>query len=392
VAIFIENRGGKVVKRSSSLIISLIIIGFFVNRAEAITFYGSNGLNRVSSANNVYQGDLWASGTFTYSQGSFSLGTYKNGRGAINLLYGIRHSIEVGVSQVYYQDQAIFGSPGGGPLRFSIKGSLPTSAPSSVNIGAQLIGMIPVGSISNVEHESYYSDQPSVGGMVVVSFDSNPVDVRRSKRLHLNLGYYFHNDKNSFNTITGNTGSSTQQVLVGVGAQFPTGFTTFFAEVTGEHFIEVNPNIKPAIGGSTPDFFRVSPGFRHQIQRIFFQAGVDVTVSSNGDFGPDGDFVTIYPRWKLFTNLQYRIFEGIPPTYRRGRSMRISGRSYYGYGRRGTTDSRGVGPGVIQSLEERQELLDQVERDLREIREERIKAQRELEDLRRTVEDEPDSP
>jgi len=366
-----------------------MMVGFSVDRASAITFYGSNGLIRVSSANNVFQGDLWASGTFSYNQGSFSLGTYKNGRGSINLLYGIRHYAEVGISQVFYQDQAIFGPPGGGPLRFSIKGAWPTSAPSSLNIGAQLIGMIPVGSVDNVEHEPYYSDKPSIGGMVVASFDSNPVDLRRSKRIHFNIGYIFHNDKRSYLNITGiSPNESTQQILIGVAAQFPTGFTMFFAEMTGEHFIAVNPNIKPATAGS-PDFFRVTPGFRHQLRRFFLQAGVDITVSQNGDYGPDGDHVTIYPRWKLFASLQYRIFEGIPPTYRRGRSMRISGRSYYGYGRRGTTDARGIGPGVIQSLEERQELLEQVEQDLREIREERIKAQRELEELRETIEEEP---
>jgi len=388
----IELKRGKTVKRLSTYLVALVILATnSPDMANAITYYGSNGLVRVSSANNVFQGDLWGTFNFSYNQGGFSLGTYKNARGAVNLLYGVRQYLELGVSQVVYQDQAIFGQPGGGPLRISVKGSLPRYAPSTANVGAQLIGLVPVGSISNVEHESYYSDKPSVGGMIVVSFDSNPVDLRRSKRLHINLGYMFHNDKGSFvpslaGPITG--GVATQQLLVGVAAQVPIrGANTLFTEVSGEVFLKTNPNLlisKAATG--TPAFFRLTPGVRSQFNKLFIQAGVDVTVSSNGDFGSDGDFVTIYPRWKLFASLQYRIFEGFPPTYRRGRSMRISGRSYYGYGRSGTTDSRGVGSGVIQNIGEREELLDQVERDLQEIREQRIQAQRELEELRRSLE------
>ncbi|MBT5875009.1 MAG: hypothetical protein HOH43_16445 [Candidatus Latescibacteria bacterium] len=376
------------------LIALAILSGYPLQTAHAITYYGSNGLVRVSSANNVFQGDLWGTFNFSYNQGGFSVGTYKNARGAVNLLYGIRQYLELGLSQVVYQDQAIFGNPGGGPLRVSLKGSLPRYAPSTANIAAQLIGLIPVGSISNVEHESYYSDKPSVGGMIVVSFDSNPVDLRRSKRLHINLGYMYHNDKSSFVPSLAGTssgGKNTQQLLVGVAAQVPMrGANTLFAEISGEHYLSENPNllISQTTTGA-PAFFRLTPGVRSQFNKFYVQAGIDITVSSNGTYGSDGDFVTIYPKWKFFAGFQYRIFEGIPPTYRRGRSMRISGRSYYGYGRSGTTDSRGVGSGVIQNIGEREELLDQVERDLQEIREQRIRAQRELEELRRTLEEEP---
>ncbi|MEE2708183.1 MAG: hypothetical protein VYA69_01125 [Gemmatimonadota bacterium] len=98
--------------------------------------------------------------------------------------------------------------------------------------------------------------------------------------------------------------------------------------------------------------------------------------------------MSVYPRWKFFAGFQYLIREGIPPSFRRGRSVRMLGGSYYGFGRSGTTDKHGMGSGVIENLDERQELLDQVERDLQEIREERLEAQRELEELRRAIEEE----
>ncbi|HCQ02730.1 MAG TPA: hypothetical protein DIT99_19500, partial [Candidatus Latescibacteria bacterium] len=98
---------------------------------------------------------------------------------------------------------------------------------------------------------------------------------------------------------------------------------------------------------------------------------------------------SIYPRWRAIINLQYRIFEGVPPTYRHGRSMRISGSSYYQYGRGGDLDPLGIGHGVIQNLEERQELLDRVEEELEDTRQQRIKAQRELEEMKKSMEEDP---
>ncbi len=52
-------------------------------------------------------------------------------------------------------------------------------------------------------------------------------------------------------------------------------------------------------------------------------------------------------------------------------------------------DPLGIGPGVIQNLEERQELLDRVEEELEDIRQQRIKAQRELEEMKKSMEEDP---
>jgi hypothetical protein len=221
--------------------------------------------------------------------------------------------------------------------------------------------------------------------MVIVSFDSNPIDLRRSKRVHINVGAIFHNDKRAYL----GAGKNTTQILFGIGTQIPiSNFMTFFTELSGERFTEHHPDILVSSGtdGRTPDYFRVTPGIRQTARRFIIQFGADIRLNSPGKFNAGLDEQPVYPFWKVFANVQFRLMEGIPPTYRRGRSMRISGRSYYQYGRRGTTDARGVGPGVIQNLEERQELLDQVERDLQEIREQRIKAQRELEDLKKSLE------
>jgi hypothetical protein len=362
----------------------ILMLSIGIQPAGAITYYGGNGLVRLMTANNVYQGDLWMSGNFSYTQSDGAF-TYKNGTGSFNLLYGVRHYVEVGINQTFYQDRSIIGpGPAAGPLRISIKGALPTSAPSAINLAGQLLISVPVGSATNVEQESYVSPRTAVGGMVIASFDSNPVDLRRSKRIHINLGYLFHNDKAAFGG-----GINTSQMLLGLGFQVPVGsFMTFFTELTGERFVKVNPTVIVAreANDTAPDYFRVTPGFRQQLRRVIFQAGVDFRPNNVGTYNDGLDNQPVYPRWKVFMSLQFRLMEGVPPTYRRGRSMRISGRSYYQYGRRGTTDARGIGPGVIQNLEERQELLDQVEKDLQEIREQRIKAQRELEELKKSLE------
>lgn len=374
--------------------ISLIVLMFPMSRAEAISFYGGNGLLRISSANTVFQGDLWGDFNLSYNQGSISAGTYRIGRGSVGLLYGINHYLEFGFNQVFYQDRplAISGGgsdPGTGPLRVSLKGVFPTSAPSTYNVGLQAMGTIPVGNVENVELESYYSDKVSFGGMIIFTVDSNPVDLRRSRRFHINIGYMNHNDKDSNFQAAGGSNETTEQILFGVGVQFPIGFQgTVFGELTGEHFLNNNPFITPAVGdttGAAKDYVRFTPGIRYQVGRVGVIAGVDLRVTGSDNFGPSGDFVSVYPSWKTQFTLQYRLAEGVPPTFRRGRRMRISGRSYYGYGP-ATISSRSIGPGVIQSFEERQELLNQIETDLEALREQRIRAQRELEELKKSLE------
>ena len=183
------------------IIVASLVIGLPIGQVAGITSYGGNGLVRVHSANNVYRGDLWGTINMGYTQSSGSF-TFRDGTGAINVLYGLRHYFEIGLNQTIYQDRAFQGTgPALGPLRVSLKGALPTSAPSSINLGAQILFSLPVGDASNVEWESYISPGTSIGGMIILSFDSNPIDLNRSKRLHINAGLIYHNDKNQYNTI-----------------------------------------------------------------------------------------------------------------------------------------------------------------------------------------------
>lgn len=390
-------------KQVFGVIALCLMIGLPFEQAEGVTYFGGNGLVRVQSANNVYRGDLWGSLNMGYTQSSGSF-TFRNGTGTINALYGVRHYFEIGFNQTIYQDRAFSNAgPALGPLRISLKGALPTSAPSSVNLGGQVFFSVPVGGASNVEWESYISPSPSIGGMIILSFDSNPVDLNRSKRFHINAGFIYHNDKNKFETggvvqpgvgvIAANTANAknSSQAIFGLGLQVPIRDNiSFFTEVTGERFIDINPNtIIASQGSSVSTYVRVTPGLRYQLRRFFVMYGLEIRPTSTGTYA-SFDNQSIYPRWRAFLNLQYRIFEGVPPTYRRGRSMRISGRSYYQYGRGGELDPLGVGPGVIQNLEERQELLDRVEGELEDIRQQRIKAQRELEEMKKSMEEDPE--
>ena len=370
------------------------MIGLPIEQATGITTYGGNGLVRVQSANNVYRGALWGTINMDYTQSSGSY-TFRDGTGAINVLYGLRHYFEIGLSQTIYQDRA-FGSlgPAIGPLRVSLKGALPTSAPSSLNLGAQILFSIPIGKASNVEWESYTAPTTSVGGMIILSYDSNPIDLNRSRRLHINAGFIYHNDKNAYVDAEDPNSSlntlNTAQAIFGAGLQVPLRENIhFFTELTGEYFIDINPYTLIAREGSKiSPYIRLTPGLRYQLGQFYIMYGLELRAFSPGQY-TIFDNQSIYPRWRAIINLKYRIFEGVPPTYRHGRSMRISGSSYYQYGRGGDLDPLGIGHGVIQNLEERQELLDRVEEELEDIRQQRIKAQRELEEMKKSMEEDP---
>ena len=371
-------------KQILCIIAAILVIGFPVEQAKGITSYGGNGLLRVQSANNVYSGALWGTINMGYAQKAHSSGsfTFRDGTGAISLLYGVRRYLEIGINQTVYQDRVFSGAgPALGPLRISLKGAVPTTAPATINFGGQILFSIPVGAASNVHWESYISPSASVGAMIIMSLDSNPLDLNRSKRLHFNAGFIYHNDKNKYATsetarpgkgVFGPSSANAKnslQTIFGVGLQAPLRDNIhFFTELTGEYFMDLNPNTVIASEGSDiSTSIRITPGLRYQFSRFNVVSGIEIRPLNPGNYIAF-DNSRIYPPWRAILNLQYRLVEGDPPTYRRGLSMRISGRSSYLYDRDDDMDR---------------------EEGIEEIRQDRIKAQRELEEMKESMEEDP---
>ena len=371
-------------KQIFCIITAILMIGFPVEQAEGITSYGGNGLVRVQSANNVYSGALWGTINMDYAQKAHSSDsfTFRDGTGAISLLYGVRRYLEIGINQTVYQDRPFSGAgPALGPLRISLKGAVPHSQPPTINFGAQIFVSIPVGAASNVYWESYISPSASVGGMIIMSLDSNPLDLNRSKRLHFNAGFIYHNDKNKYATSetaqpgkgvlvpsSANTKNSLQTIF-GVGLQAPLRDNIhFFTELTAEYFMDLNPNTGIATEGSNiSTYVRITPGIRYQFSRFNVVSGIEIRPLNPGNYIAF-DNSRIYPPWRAILNLQYRLFEGDPPPYLHGRSMRILGRSNYLYEQADDMDP---------------------EEEIEEIRQDRIKAQRELEEIKESMEEDP---
>ena len=129
-------------KQIFCIIAAILVIGFPIEQAEGITSYGGNGLFRVQSANNVYTGALWGTINMGYAQKALSSGSFsfRDGTGAISLLYGVRRYLEIGINQTVYQDRVFSGAgPALGPLRISLKGAVPTTAPATINFGGQIL-------------------------------------------------------------------------------------------------------------------------------------------------------------------------------------------------------------------------------------------------------------
>ena len=372
-------------KQIFCIIAAILVIGFPVEQAEGITSYGGNGLFRVQSANNVYSGALWGTINMDYAQKAHSTGsfTFRDGTGAISLLYGVSRYLEIGINQTIYQDQVFStAGPSLGPLRISLKGNVPTSQPPTINFGAQIFVSIPVGAASDVHWESYISPSSSVGGMIIMSLDSNPLDLNRSKRLHFNAGLIYHNDKNKYATseivepgegvfsISSVNAKNSLQTIFGVGLQAPLRDNIhFFTELTAEYFMDLNPNTAIAREGSDiSTYVRITPGIRYQFSRFNVVSGIEIRPLSPGNYIAF-DNSRIYPPWRAILNLQYRLFEGDPPSYLHGRSMRLLGRSNYLY-------------------EQQADDMDP-EEEIEEIRQDRIKSQRELEEMKESMEEDP---
>ncbi|MFQ5639807.1 MAG: hypothetical protein ACE5IR_17640 [bacterium] len=356
-----------------------------------IGYNGGKGLTYVHSAWTLNAGYLLLSG---HSRSYGKVGNFpveKGGSttiwdvsGRISLNYGLGRHFEIALSPTLYQDTNRGGTGISAPddLFLSLKIGSFSSPGNSLAYGVMLSTRLPTGSEHNIPFETYSTENVALGVMTMLTYSRDPLYPEEGTSVHLNLGYWNHNDVGA-ELINGDSRSKptsmSQELLYGVGVKLPKDKFDFAAELYGNFFIQ-RP---PTSAFSREDYLYISPSITYKPYRwLGVRFGADFRITNSSDkslFADQGGLLgrTLpntqpnYPGWRVNMGTSFTLL----PTnvYRR--------------------NERDI---LMQKAQTRRELFEQIikeqreteaaESELERIKAERIRAEKELERLRRILE------
>ncbi|NIV96164.1 hypothetical protein GWN42_26090 [candidate division KSB1 bacterium] len=357
------------------------------NSIGQIKFNGGKGLTYVHSAWTLDQGFLTLSG---HSRSFGKVANFPNRSsftvwdvtGRININYGIGKHFELSAAPVVYQDTNTGGNSVNSPddLFVSLKIGSFSSPGSSLAYGFLLGTRFPTGDIHNIPFEPYAADNVGFGFMGLVTYSRDPLYPEEGTSVHFNLGYWNHNDVGA-ELIKGGAPrteptSMSQELLYGIGINVPRENFDFSAELYGNVFLQ-SP---PPSAYSRENYLYITPTVTYKPYRwLGFSFGVDVRITNSTDktLYQGGVGRTLpgsqpnYPAWRVNLGTKFAL---LPTTvYRR--------------------NERDI---LMQKAQTRRELFEQIikeqreteaaESELERIKSERIRAEKELERLRRILE------
>jgi hypothetical protein len=173
--------------------------------------------------------------------------TYWDIQGGIGLVYGLAKRFELGLSQIYYQDNHKaapgYNLPDDLFLHFKL-GSL-GSATSNLRFGLQGDVRMPTAPYHNVPWEYYAAGRIGVGVTALTSIISEPANPESGMNLHFNIGLFNHNDvaarliQDVRDTVRVQRG--TRELLFGAAYSLTREEFGFIAELYGRTFVHKPP-------------------------------------------------------------------------------------------------------------------------------------------------------
>ncbi|MFQ5708576.1 MAG: hypothetical protein ACE5HO_14060 [bacterium] len=352
-----------------------------------INFNGGRGLTYVQSAWTLQPGFLTVNAlTRSYGKvGNFTQGavTVWDVTGRFSVNYGLGKHLELAISPTIYGDTNRGSDDVNAPddLYIGLKIGSFASTGSSVAYGLTLNTRFPSGQVHNVAFEPYSSDHVAWGLTGLVTYSKDPLYPEDATNIHLNLGYWNHNDVGAGIDAGGGSSaeakSMSQEFLYGVGIKVPTEKFDFSVELVGNAFLQ-RP---PAAAYSREDYAYLSPTISYKPYRWFsINFGADFRITDSSDK----------------TNYAFvsRTLPGSQPNYpgwraKFGTKITLLPSSVY------RVNERDI---LMQKAETRRELFEQIikeqrqtesaEAELERIKDERRRAEKELERLRKILEGE----
>ncbi|NIR47742.1 hypothetical protein GWO43_04725 [candidate division KSB1 bacterium] len=320
-------------KSKASATVLLIAVWTGSLLGQGLDLPGGRGLLHLSSAWNLGKGSLTVHGyssTFFKNGRSFTTGesqTFRNLQGAMTFHFASGKHFEWIVTQIVYQDNVNAANdeinlPDDLLLKLKV-GSLGSNT-GRFRFGFTVGTRIPLGDEDNLILEPYSTNNLEAGLTTQMTYSPDPLIPESAFNLHVNLGFWYHNDTGDFlagggpeDNIFVETPST--RFLYGIGMAFPMQRFDALLELTGQAFL----NKPPVTAYGREDFIYLSPGMRYRLSDwVSFLAGFDFRLSNFKDttlYQRDGtalsrvsENLTSYPFWRFRFGVQFNIGKPAP--------------------------------------------------------------------------------
>lgn len=311
---------------------------------------------------------------------------YWDVHGGIALNYGIGSHWDAALSAVAYQDHQQGGKGYNlfKDLLFTLKIGNIGSKNSPWRVGFDLGMRYPIANMQNVVLEPYGSRKVGFGATGLLSYTRDPVTPENGFNVHLNFGYWNHNDTGEKLTRlpakidTFRVREATQELLYGVAFVLPAEKFDFRIETYGRQFLRK----PPVTAYSRENFFYISPGVSYRAypwMKLDFSfdlrasKNIDETLYSTSSSQPGVLQLTglpNFPNWRVVLGLKLVL---LPTSLHR-----INDESLWS----AKVESRRE---LYERILREQKETAEAEVELEKIREQRRQTERELQRLRRLI-------
>lgn len=363
------------------LVLIIAVLGVLVAGmpAGATQFAGGKGLTMVQFPILLPPGALnvqLQTRAFAKSLPEFTL---TNGTGAISFSFGFTKHLELGITQILYQDLNVSAIdpnhleqiPDDTYLRVKV-GNIPfTIGNAYFKFGILNQLRYRTGVVDNIYLEPYVGQGIEWEMDLLLSYYSNPLYEENAPAVHFNVGYLNHNDAGIGNSPF----KAAQEVVYGLAYVYPTRLFDLYLENSGSFFTRYPEEI----AYSRENSIWLTPGARYKMfYGLSFGLGVDVLLWQEDDKTVPalGDDYPNYPAWRINGTISFSPSTSFykQPTFSQAGDPKTM--------RKLLRDRKSLFEWVVDE----QEGMEYIDVELEKIKAERKKAEQELEKLKSELE------
>jgi len=327
----------------------------------------------------------------TAADGSKSGVTYWDIQGDIGLVYGFSSNLELGISQIVYQDNHKGGNGYNLPDDLYLTAKLGSfgTAKSNLRFGVKVDVKIPVADYHNLPLEPYTANRIGLGFMGLFSIVTEPLFPDSDVNFNGNIGVYNHNDlgvrqtKDEKDPVVAE--KDTKEIVWGLSASKMMKEFGIFAELYGRAFI----NQPPITAYTRESSMYFAPGVVYSHKSNFsLKASLDIRLLGNSDqtvYGIENGSYVDKP-WQTVPNLpSWRISVGGSYALNLGGSKEPSMLARQQQMREATGGAQ-IDQKIYDELAKERQRTESAEEELERIRAERQRMEQLLERLRNILE------
>ena len=370
----------------SKLLVLILILFLIPSYSSAVQFVGGKSLFYTQIAQGYATGQLgFAFYTRIYAK-PITERDIRNNQVVLCANYGVAKHWELSLTQIVYQDICFNLLEGGetsqlpGYTQIRIK-----TSNYNFKIGEKIFFFGFQGSVTkqskyyNIYLEPYYDYGVAGRFCMLFSYYTNPFYPEESSAIHFNVGYTNYNDAEKIV-------DSGQSIPVSIGYVRSNLKTEYSLEMHGDFFVT-----RPYISAfSRENYLYICPGFKYKIfLGLAIGAAVDVKLYSEDElttnkFAPfSNDEYPQYPAWRLNLKLDYIPSTGFYEIDTFGKIDKASVTKESLRSRRIITDKKSLFEWVIDENMG----AEYIDLELEKIRRERKEAEKELEKLKKEIEE-----